>query len=44
MSIPDGRYRSGVQYGEQYNVGVYFIDKRVKTSCAAKSAACRGEN
>lgn len=44
MSIPDGRYRSGVQYAEQYNQQVYFVDKRAKTSCAAKSSTCHGEN
>lgn len=44
MTMPDGGYPVAVTYAEQYNTQVYFVEKRTKTNCAARSSTCHGEN
>lgn len=44
LTIPDGKYKTGYQYGDQMTIPTQFIEKKSSTDCAAESSCCRGEN
>jgi hypothetical protein len=44
LTIPDGKYKTGYQYGDQMTIPTFFIEKKSSSNCAAESSCCRGEN
>lgn len=44
LTIPDGKYKTGYQYGDQMSIPSFFLEKKTSSNCAAESSCCRGEN